>query len=113
MAYKFTYNNEEYNYNPENPVPYYNPETENMEYGEKLRDVLGMTDEEAATCHAEGLLNEIRFERDRRLFETDWVGGTDVSDALKAKWNPYRQALRDITETYTSLEDVVWPENPE
>jgi hypothetical protein len=25
----------------------------------------------------------------------------------------YRQALRDITDTYTSLEDVVWPEKPE
>jgi len=24
----------------------------------------------------------------------------------------YRQALRDITETYTSLEDVVWPTPP-
>jgi hypothetical protein len=25
----------------------------------------------------------------------------------------YRQALRDITDTYTSLEDVVWPTKPE
>jgi hypothetical protein len=24
----------------------------------------------------------------------------------------YRQALRDITDTYSSLDDVVWPEKP-
>jgi len=24
----------------------------------------------------------------------------------------YRQALRDITNTYSSLDDVVWPEKP-
>jgi hypothetical protein len=24
----------------------------------------------------------------------------------------YRQALRDITKLYTSLDDVVWPTNP-
>ncbi len=25
----------------------------------------------------------------------------------------YRQSLRDITTTYTSLDDVVWPTKPE
>ncbi|RPG29021.1 MAG: hypothetical protein CBB72_016475 [Muricauda sp. TMED12] len=72
-----------------------------------------MSDEEAQQCHATGLLNELREKRDELLKETDWVGGTDVSDTLKAQWNPYRQALRDITENYTSLEDVVWPDKPE
>ncbi len=28
------------------------------------------------------------------------------------RWKTYRQALRDITNDYTSLDDVVWPEKP-
>ena len=59
-------------------------------------------------------LNEVRVVRNRLLAETDWVVtmhkelGTNIPDA----WKTYRQALRDITDTYTSLDDVVWPEKP-
>ena len=55
----------------------------------------------------------IRKERNIRIAETDWVSGEDVPQAIKDIWFPYRQALRDITDTYTSLEDVVWPTKPE
>jgi hypothetical protein len=34
--------------------------------------------------------------------------GTNIPTA----WKTYRQTLRDITDTYTSLDDVVWPEKP-
>jgi hypothetical protein len=61
---------------------------------------------------AEYKVNELRDKRHALLLETDWVSGTDVAESLKTKWNPYRQALRDITGTYTSLEDVVWPTKP-
>jgi len=57
-------------------------------------------------------LNLLRTERNKRLTETDWwelPSQAPMSDARTA----YRQALRDITNTYTSLEDVVWPEKPE
>ena len=111
--YKFTYKDEEYYFNPENPEPSMNLETHEMEYGDKLRNVLGMTDAEAQQCHATGLLNELRAERDLRLANCDWAGSYDVPDSIKAVYAPYRQALRDITDTYTSLEDVVWPEKPE
>lgn len=55
-------------------------------------------------------LKNLRFERDRRIAETDWWASSDLTmtDEQKA----YRQALRDITETYTSLDDVVWPTKP-
>lgn len=55
-------------------------------------------------------LKQLRAERDRKLAETDWTANSDVemTDEMKA----YRQALRDITDTYTSLDDVVWPEKP-
>lgn len=58
-------------------------------------------------------LRRLRQERDKRLAATDWVSGADVPQAIKDLWFPYRQALRDITETYTSLDDVVWPAKPE
>jgi hypothetical protein len=59
-------------------------------------------------------LELLREERNAKLAETDWEivmhkeKGTNIPAALKT----YRQALRDITETYTSLDDVVWPEKP-
>ena len=111
--YKFTYKNEEYYYNPENPIiTGMDPDTGEMLGGDKLRDVLGMTDEEAQQCHATGLLNELRAKRDELIKETDWVGGTDVPQSLKDVWQTYRQSLRDITSTYTTLDDVVWPTPP-
>ena len=45
--------------------------------------------------------------------ETDWVAGEDVPQSIKDNWYPYRQALRDITESYSSLDDVVWPTKPQ
>jgi len=55
-------------------------------------------------------LRLLREERDRRLAETDWWAVSDrtITDEQAA----YRQALRDITATYTSLDDVVWPTKP-
>lgn len=53
---------------------------------------------------------DIRSKRDRLLAETDWQAGTDVTmtDAQKA----YRQALRDVPQTFANPEDVVWPTKP-
>ena len=67
-----------------------------------------------ATITAEQNIAALRAERNAKLAETDWEivmhkeKGTNIPAALKT----YRQALRDITDTYTSLDDVVWPEKP-
>ena len=59
-------------------------------------------------------LNGVREVRDAKLAETDWVVtmhkelGTNIPAAMKT----YRQALRDITDSATSLDDVTWPEKP-
>ena len=55
-------------------------------------------------------LKLLREERDRRIAQTDWWASSDLTmtDAQTA----YRQALRDITETYSSLDDVEWPTKP-
>ena len=55
-------------------------------------------------------LKALREERNRKLAETDWWATSDRT--MTAEQTAYRQALRDITETYTSLQDVVWPTKP-
>ena len=55
-------------------------------------------------------MKELRAERDRLIAATDWWASSDLTmtDAQTA----YRQALRDITEDYSSLVDVEWPTKP-
>ena len=57
------------------------------------------------------LMTELRTERNRLLAETDHWVLSDTVDATSAQ-TTYRQALRDITDNATSLDDVVWPEKP-
>jgi hypothetical protein len=65
----------------------------------------------AAEMLTEQKLLEVRQERNRLLAETDYWVFSDTATATQAQLD-YRQALRDITNTYTSLDDVVWPEKP-
>jgi len=58
-------------------------------------------------------LNDLRQVRDQKLAETDWTQNRDVTLSNDADWKTYRQALRDITKDYKSLDDVKWPEKPE
>jgi hypothetical protein len=53
----------------------------------------------------------LRGERDRRLRETDHWAFQDTPNMTQEQID-YRQALRDITNTYTSINDVVWPTKP-
>ena len=52
----------------------------------------------------------LRKERNALLAETDLWGLQDYPTTQAQ--TDYRQALRDITNTYTSLDDVVWPTKP-
>jgi hypothetical protein len=56
-------------------------------------------------------LTELRTERNRLLAETDHWVLSDTADATSAQ-TAYRQALRDITDSATSLDDVTWPTKP-
>ena len=53
----------------------------------------------------------LREERNRLIAETDWWASSDLDMPLERA--VYRQQLRDITKTYSSLDDVVWPDKPE
>lgn len=57
-------------------------------------------------------LENVRIERNRLLAETDWMCFPD-SPTMSDAWKKYRQDLRDITKTATSLDDVKWPTKPE
>ena len=50
------------------------------------------------------------------LRESDWTQISDyalVSEEEKALWAEYRQALRDLPETYQDPFTIVWPSKPE
>ena len=55
----------------------------------------------------------LREQRDALLKDTDWMANSDVtmSDEMRA----YRQSLRDITDTYQSMNDdgFAFPTKPE
>lgn len=56
-------------------------------------------------------LGELREERNSLLAETDHWIFADTADITSAQ-TTYRQALRDITDSATSLDDVTWPNKP-
>ena len=52
----------------------------------------------------------LRAERDIRIAKSDWMGNSDVT--MSTAWKNYRKALRDITDSATSLDNVTWPTLP-
>lgn len=52
----------------------------------------------------------LRQKRNAMLAESDWMANSDVT--MSDAWRTYRQALRDITDSATSLDDVTWPSEP-
>lgn len=56
----------------------------------------------------------VRLLRDQLLRDSDWAVLPDTPPAKTAldAWKTYRQALRDIPQTYGRPADVVWPEAP-
>ena len=93
---------------------------------DKAYDVNGneiVVDEDAITKEVSKLLAEIpmkrlREERDRKLSETEWWAGKDVTMSQARK--DYRQALRDLPSTTSptldeqgNLTNVTWPTKPE
>jgi len=57
---------------------------------------------------------EVRSDRDTRLYACDWTQLPDspLSDADKALWSTYRQSLRDIPANQGDPQAIVWPSDP-
>ena len=59
-------------------------------------------------------MEELRIKRNSLLAQTDYLALSDQT--MTAEMTTYRQALRDITNGLTTVEQinaVVWPEKPE
>ena len=57
-------------------------------------------------------MEELRYERGRRLVASDWSQLADAPvDSIV--WATYRQALRDLPQAFPEAKDVVWPKPPQ
>lgn len=58
---------------------------------------------------------KIRNKRNSFLRECDWTQMIDspLNSEKKGEWLLYRNNLRNLPETYTNPDDVVWPNEPE
>ena len=70
-----------------------------------------LVDRELTNLNNAEPLKLLREERNRRIAETDWWASSDLT--MSTERTAYRQALRDITQTSSSLDEVVWPDKPE
>lgn len=62
--------------------------------------------------------DEVRYARSELLNRCDWtqIPDADLSESEKEAWRLYRQELRDLPQVYADIEsvdEVVWPEQPE
>ncbi len=86
---------------------------ERVDYTEDERKAL-LTEWKADDTRIENeKIVHLRKQRDFMLSQSDWTQNRDITLSNDADWKTYRQALRDITKEYKSLEDVKWPEKPE
>jgi len=69
----------------------------------------------AARAEAADLdMNMVRGQRDGMLRGADWtqIGDAALGDHTAEEWATYRQALRDVPQTYSRVSEVVWPNDP-
>lgn len=92
---------------PDGTVEYRHPNYDQLMAQEQ---VIGPHIEITAEEIAASNLLCLRKERNKKLAETDWWATSDRT--MTTEQTAYRQALRDITNTYNSLETVVWPTKP-
>ena len=75
-----------------------------------LKGDLFLTIADDAVEFAAMKIDNLRQERNLKLAESDWMANSDVT--MSSDWATYRQELRDITDTYISMDTVVWPVKP-
>jgi DNA replication initiation complex subunit (GINS family) len=88
-------------------------------YADGRKEVRDATPEEIAQ-HQDRILSiqtdfsRIRAERTAKLAATDWTQLPDapLTEEEKQAWADYRQALRDLSESFTTVDQVVWPTEP-
>ena len=68
-------------------------------------------EQESPAYIAEQKWDEIRSKRNGFLTQSDWTQLED-SKENKGAWAVYRQELRDIPQTFSNPESVIWPSKP-
>lgn len=60
-------------------------------------------------------MDDIRRIRNQLLSASDWTQLPDapLTEASRAAWGTYRQALRDVTDGVTDPAAIIWPERPD
>lgn len=53
--------------------------------------------------------DDVRQERNKLLTNTDYTQVEDYPEDKKYQYKIYRQALRDLPQTYSNPEKVIWP----
>tara|TARA_B000000557_G_scaffold95709_1_gene77267 strand:- start:36 stop:404 length:369 start_codon:yes stop_codon:yes gene_type:complete len=76
-----------------------------------FKEMHGWSEEQFLEAYKPDMWGEIREKRDDLLLETDWTQNPDVPDATKAKWQSYRQALRDVP-SQSDPYNITWPTKP-
>ena len=60
-------------------------------------DYLITSEEECYRLISEVKASNIRYQRTQLLAQSDWTQNSYIPESTRAKWQSYRQALRDIT----------------
>ena len=100
--------------------PSFEEKTEKLIWNGSAWEVIALTDEELAVKNAAEWA-EIRGVRDNKIKESEWrifryqseerAGITTHTDNISDLDN-YIKKLRDIPQTYSSVGDIVWPDEP-
>tara|TARA_B100000900_G_scaffold328592_1_gene288865 strand:- start:173 stop:532 length:360 start_codon:yes stop_codon:yes gene_type:complete len=97
---------------------YMTPKNWNAVWNDTEKKNQGLTWEDPTTSTpsdteiAAAKLAGLRALRNEKLQQTDWRASSDLT--LSTAWKNYRQSLRDITNTYSSIdaEGFAWPTEP-
>ena len=104
------------------PSPNFDPNSQKVEAADPVEidgvwqqawSVIDLTAEEIQQ-RSDAKASEVRAIRDELLTASDWTQAADceLSDALKAEWVAYRQALRRVPEQDGFPSQVEWPVEP-
>lgn len=74
-------------------------------------------DTESWSFNSSKFWEEVRKDRNDRLYQCDWTQLPDCKLSLskQGEWTDYRQALRGVPQTNsgtTKLDEIVWPDKP-
>ena len=80
-----------------------------VEIHEKQQAII--REQESPAYIAQQKWNGIRLKRNSFLSQSDWTQLEDSKENKEA-WAEYRQELRDIPQTFSNPDSVIWPSKP-